>query len=123
MFRLVGTVAVMVTLPTAMQVAVPLLLMVAILGVDVAQVSPSLEETWRLELFSSVAVAVKATLPGGLVRALAVCGLTARLTTLGLPDPHPTSAEITVRTRMTCPDLGFMDSPVKLDCKCFTEVG
>lgn len=61
MFRLVGTVAVIVALPTVMQMAVPLLLMVAILGVDVAQGSPSLDGTWRLELFSSVAVAVKAT--------------------------------------------------------------
>jgi hypothetical protein len=58
MFRSAGACAVMVTCPTAIQVALPLSLMVAILVFDDDHVSPSATVSSRLVLLVNVAVAV-----------------------------------------------------------------
>ena len=80
--RFCGAVAVTVTLPAAMQVALPVFpLMVATALFDVFQLRPSAAERSRLELLVKFPVAVNTT--SWLRDALAVLGLTEMLEMLG----------------------------------------
>jgi len=111
MFNSEGAEAVIVTGPGATQVALPLLLTVAMLELDVVHVSPSATVSSRLDWLSNVAVAVNCTSVGGTVGAVAVAGVTVMLTILGWPAPQPMNKAARAGSRIQGTDLSFIVSP------------
>jgi len=82
-WRSAGALAVIVTTPGVMQVAVPVLSMVAIAVFDDFHVRPSATVSVRLVLLSNVPVALYPTVPCGELVVVAVAGLTAMLINFG----------------------------------------
>ena len=111
--RFCGAVAVMVTVPGAMQVALPLSLMVAMAEFEVFQVKPSATVSSRLLLFVKVPLAVNTTSCWG--AAVAELGLTAMLVRLGWPAPQPIRSRARKARRVNC--KGLMNVSKKLDRK------
>lgn len=97
--RLLGAVAVMVTLPGAKQVAFPLTAIVASVVSELVQVRPLLDVKATVVLLLSAPVAAKAACPCELLEAVAELGLTEMLSSLGLLLPQAMLVRATSRQR------------------------
>lgn len=106
LLRLLGAVAVMVTVPGVRHVAMPLELTVAMAALELAQIRPLLELRARVVLLLILPVAVKATCPWGTLAVAAGFGAIVMARSLGLLLPHPDNmpARETIKTRL----LNFM---------------
>jgi hypothetical protein len=96
LLRLLGAVAVMVTLPELIQVATPLELIVAMAGLELAQTRPFVEVSERVVLLLIKPSAANATCAGGVL--LAGFGAMVMVRNFGLL-PQPANAPARRRTR------------------------
>ena len=104
--RFAGAEAVMVTVPGALQVARPRLLIETMATFDEDQERPSPTESRRLWLLVKVPLALKPVWPCELVGALAVAGVTVILVIVAWPAPHPTNtAVVMIKVKRTAQNV------------------